>query len=202
MSCGFLVKPVEVFEKFDHVPIMPSHVPYTLYLGLFLLSTIASQVSAVIYCSNRYFTLPEPNIEDCRYILSKLPSLRARPEDIAKTGNLTLTLGPLRRDPFELPTQIRHDTCWISAHAYAPQDPGLPAIITEESEYFHVWTWVREQAAIAIRECLEVGWPFASYRGNFVLPGYGQIGLKMTVGRLSHLHEYTSVPGLTTLRNI
>ena len=173
-----------------------------LFFEFLLLPALTSQAIAALQCSNRYFAVPKPNIEDCRYILSKLPSLRARPEDIANSGNLTLTLGPLRKDPFELPTKIRHGTCWISAHAYSPENPGMPALITEESEYYHVWTWVREQVANAITNCLEAGWPFAIYNGNYILPGYGPLGLKVTVGRLSYLQEHTIIQGLTTVRNI
>ena len=65
-----------------------------------------------------YPTLPRPEIADCQHILAQLPSLRLRPEDLASSDNFTLTLGPLRSDPFKLPIKIRHGTCWISAFAF------------------------------------------------------------------------------------
>ena len=173
-----------------------------LSYGLIVLLTIIAHAAGELQCSDGVPDLPRPNINDCRYILSHLPSIRLRPDEQAHLGGLTLTLGPLRSDPFTLPTKIRHGSCWISAHAYPLGNTYSVAPLTKQSEYYSVWTEVRERAAEAIIHCLEQGLPFASHIEDIDVPLVGPIGLSVTVGSLPEHFEYTFLMGTTALRVI
>ena len=179
---------------------LPTKIPF-LSLGLFILF-LRSQATAELLCSHRFLSLPLPQISDCRYILKQLPTLRLRPDELAGQGSLTLTLGPLRRNPLHLPAKIFHNTCWVSAHAYVPGNTYAAAAINSQSESFHLWTEVRERALAGIEDCLGHGFSFASYIQDVTFPNMGTLGLAVTVGNLPSSWEYTFNAGETRFYNV
>ena len=172
-----------------------------LFLSIFILSAM-TQATRRPLCSHRFQFLPPPRINDCQYIVTQLPTLRLRPEELARQGSLALTLGPLRQYPFHLPAKIVRNTCWVSAHVYVPGNTYASAALDHQSESFYVWTEVRERAIAGIEDCLSRGFSFASYIEDFTIPSLGTLGLAVTVGNLPGAFEYTFNAGETRFYNV